>query len=159
MANKIVLVGKAASGKDYLRTRLMNKGLKYGVSHTTRDPRPGEVDGKDYWFVSVDEFMNLKDAGEMVEHQMFNGWYYGITLPVFQEADIMIMNAEAVELLAEEIRNQCTVIYLDIPLEVRQARLMERGDIQDPMKRRLKADEEQFAGFENYDIKITNPDF
>jgi hypothetical protein len=36
---------------------------------------------------------------------------------------------------------------------------MERGDIQDPMKRRLKADEEQFAGFENYDIKITNPDF
>lgn len=159
MANKIVLVGKAASGKDYLRTRLMNKGLRYGVSHTSRDPRPGEVDGKDYWFVTEGEFKEIVDRGSMVEHQMFNGWYYGIARWIFEEADIMIMNAEAVELLPKNIRNMCTVIYLDIPLEVRQSRLMDRGDIQDPMKRRLKADEEQFAGFENYDIKITNPDF
>jgi guanylate kinase len=159
MANKIVLVGKAASGKDHLRKRLMDKGLNYGVSHTTRDPRPGEVEGKDYWFVSEEEFMQIVERGDMIEYQMFNGWYYGIASWIFEEADIMIMNAEAVNLLPEHIRSQCTVIYLDIPLEVRVSRLMERGDIQDPMARRLKADENQFAGFENYDIKITNPDF
>jgi guanylate kinase len=159
MANKIVLVGKAASGKDYLRTRLMDRGLRYGVSHTSRDPRPGEVDGKDYWFVTEGEFKEIVDRNEMVEHQVFNGWYYGIAQWIFEEADIMIMNAEAVKLLPKSIRNVCTVIYLDIPLKVRESRLMERGDIQDPMKRRLKADENQFAGFNNYDIRITNPDF
>ena len=52
MANKLVLVGKAASGKDHLRKRLMDKGLNYGISHTTRPPREGEVDGQDYFFVS-----------------------------------------------------------------------------------------------------------
>tara|TARA_R110000772_G_scaffold40559_1_gene94940 strand:+ start:429 stop:908 length:480 start_codon:yes stop_codon:yes gene_type:complete len=159
MANKIVLVGKAASGKDYLRTRLMDRGLRYGVSHTSRAPRPGEVDGKDYWFVTEGEFKEIVDRGAMVEHQMFNGWYYGIAQWIFEEADIMIMNAEAVKLLPKNTRNICTVIYLDIPLEVRESRLMDRGDIQDPMKRRLIADEDQFAGFNNYDIRITNPDF
>ena len=131
MANKIILVGKAASGKDFLRKRLMDKGLKYGVSHTTRDPRPGEVDGKDYWFVTEEEFHEIVNRGQMIEHQLFNGWYYGIAQWIFEEADIMIMNAEAVRLLPNHIKNICTVIYLDIPLEVRESRLMQRGDIQD----------------------------
>ena len=147
MANKIVLVGKAASGKDYLRKRLMNKGLSYGVSHTTRDPRPGEVHGQDYIYVSVEEFMQLVESNQIVEYQQFD------------KADIMIMNAEAIDMLPEDIRSQCTVIYLDIPYEVRRDRLMSRSDQQDPMEGRMQLDEEQYANFNNFDIRITNPDF
>jgi len=159
MANKIVLVGKAASGKDYLRKRLMDNGLRYGISYTTRDPRPGEVDGKDYYYITVPEFKKLIDAGQIIEYQIFNNWYYGISRDEFEASDIMIMNAEAIEMLPEDIRKQCTVIYLDIPLEVRKQRLMSRGDQQDPMEGRLKLDEEQYANFTDYDIRITNPDF
>ena len=159
MANKIVLVGKAASGKDYLRKRLMNKGLSYGVSHTTRDPRPGEVHGKDYIYVSVEEFMQLVESNQIVEYQKFNGWFYGISREQFDKADIMIMNAEAIDMLPEDIRSQCTVIYLDIPYEVRRDRLMSRSDQQDPMEGRMQLDEEQYANFNNFDIRITNPDF
>ena len=159
MANKIVLVGKAASGKDYLRKRLMDRGLSYGISHTTRDPRPGEVEGKDYIYVSVDEFMQIVNEGNIIEYQKFNGWFYGITREQFKKADVMIMNAEAVEMLPEDIRKQCTVIYLDIPLEVRRQRLMARSDQQDPMEGRIQLDEQQYANFTDYDIRITNPDF
>ena len=159
MANKIVLVGKAASGKDYLRKRLMDKGLSYGVSHTTRDPRPGEVHGQDYIYVSVEEFMQLVESNQIVEYQKFNGWFYGISREQFDKADIMIMNAEAIDMLPEDIRSQCTVIYLDIPYEVRRDRLMSRSDQQDPMEGRKQLDEEQYANFNNFDIRITNPDF
>jgi len=159
MANKIVLVGKAASGKDYLRTRLMDNGLRYGISYTTRDPRPGEVEGKDYYYITVPEFMQLIEAGEIIEYQIFNNWYYGISRNEFEASDIMIMNAEAVEMLPQDIRKQCTVIYLDIPIEVRRERLMSRSDQQDPMENRINLDEQQYANFTNYDIRITNPDF
>ena len=159
MANKIVLVGKAASGKDYLRTRLMDNGLRYGISYTTRDPRPGEVEGKDYYYITVPEFMKLIDAGEIIEYQIFNNWYYGISRDEFEASDVMIMNAEAIEMLPEDIRKQCTVIYLDIPIEVRRERLMSRSDQQDPMENRIRLDEEQYANFTDYDIRITNPDF
>jgi len=159
MANKLVLVGKAASGKDHLRKRLMDKGLNYGVSHTTRPPREGEVDGQDYFFVSKEEFLELIDAGKMVEYQIFNGWYYGMTTWIWEDADVVILNAEAVGLLDEELRNQCTVIYLDIDIEVREQRMLERKDSNDSHLRRLWADEEQFKDFKDFDIKITNPDF
>ena len=159
MANKIVLVGKAASGKDHLRKRLMDKGLSYGVSHTTRPPREGELDGKDYHFVTEEEFLNIVNDGNMVEYQQFVGWYYGMTRAEWDKADIIILNVEALEQLTEEVRNACTVIYLDIPIEVREQRMLERNDTDDSHLRRLAADEEQFRGFKNYDIKITNPDF
>ena len=50
---KLILVGKAAAGKDFLKTRLSNKGFVSGVSHTTRPPRETEVNHKDYHFVAV----------------------------------------------------------------------------------------------------------
>lgn len=159
MANKLILVGKAASGKDHLRKRLMDKGLNYGISHTTRPPREGEVDGQDYHFVTEEEFLSIIDQGDMVEYQQFIGWYYGMAVWEWNKADVIILNAEALEQLSPEVRKECTVIYLDIPLEVREQRMLERNDTDDNYKRRLKADEEQYKDFNNYDIKITNPDF
>ena len=49
--SRIILCGKAASGKDHLRKILEGRGFKYGVSYTTRPPRKGEIDGKDYFFL------------------------------------------------------------------------------------------------------------
>ena len=47
---RIILVGKAASGKDHLRKKFESRGFKYAVTYTTRPPREGEIDGKDYLF-------------------------------------------------------------------------------------------------------------
>ena len=64
---RIVLCGKAASGKDHMRKVLESRGFRYGVSYTTRPPRAGEVDGKDYYFISVDEFEALLEDGYWYE--------------------------------------------------------------------------------------------
>ncbi len=57
--SKLVLVGKAAAGKDYLRTRYENRGFVFGVSYTTRPPRKraNEKEGIDYYFVN-EELLN-----------------------------------------------------------------------------------------------------
>jgi guanylate kinase len=161
MSSKIVLVGKAASGKDFFRKRMMDKGFTFGVSCTTRLKRikDNEVDGKDYHFKSDAEFDTLIEAGEFVEYQSFNGWRYGITKDEFDNSDVMIMNAEAVKLLPSEYAKRCFIIYLDIPLETRIARITERNDIHDNVMRRVNDDEKQYLNFSQFDCKITNSDF
>lgn len=159
MTGKIALVGAAASGKDYLRKRFTDRGFKYGVSCTTRPPRPGEVDGKDYYFLTQKEFQQNIDAGKFVEWQAFNDWKYGLTSDEFELCDVMILNAEAVDLLDDVYRNRLFVIYLSIPEETRRSRLFQRNDKDDTIERRINADNEQFGNFSNYDCIITNEKF
>jgi guanylate kinase len=159
--SKIVLVGKAAAGKDYLRSRYEDKGFKFGVSYTTRPPRKkaNEQEGVDYYFVSEHEFIEMIGQDKFVEYQKFNGWFYGITKEEFERCDIMILNAEAVDLLSEEYRSRCFVNYIDISIDVRRSRIMERNDPDDDFERRIQADEDQFRNFSNFDCRITNHNF
>lgn len=156
---KLVLVGKAASGKDYLKNRLKNKGFRIGVSHTTRKPREGEQDGVDYHFIDESLFKQMIEEDQFVEYMYFNGWYYGQTKKDFVEADVMIMSKDGLDILPEEYRNQCVVLYLDIDRKTRIERLNHRNDVNDTIVRRLNADEEQFKGFKDFEIHITNPNF
>ena len=159
MNGKIAIVGAAATGKDYLRKRMMDRGMVYGVSCTTRLPREGEVHGKDYYYLTTEEFDNLIENNQFAEWQEFNGWKYGLTKDEFERCDVMILNAEAVTLLEQDYRNRVFVIYLDIPEEIRRERLGERNDKNDSTDRRILADNEQFRNFLDFDCKITNENF
>ena len=159
MNGKIAIVGAAATGKDYLRKRMMDRGMLYGVSCTTRLPREGEVHGKDYYYITVEEFDAKIESGEFAEWQEFNGWKYGLTKDEFERCDVMILNAEAVTLLEQEYRDRVFVIYLDIPESIRRERLGERNDKNDSTDRRINADNEQFRNFLDFDCKITNENF
>jgi guanylate kinase len=156
---KLVLVGKAAAGKDHLRKRLIERGFKFGVSCTTRPPRAGEQNGKDYFFLTEDQFLGLINSGDMIEYQQFNGWFYGLTREEFENSDVIILNREAVDMLPEEIRLKCMVMFLDIDKDTRLERMKERNDTADSLERRINADEQQYVGFENFDVRVTNPDF
>lgn len=157
--NKIIICGKAASGKDHLRRRLQAKGFRYGIPHTTRPPRSGEQDGVDYLFITVDLFNTLVLEGLLYEHSEFNDWHYGISKDEFSAANLFVMTPHAISKIRPADRRQCTIIYLDIPQEVRRQRLLAREMPGDTLERRLQADEVDFIQFEDYDIKITNPDF
>lgn len=159
MTGKLAIVGPGASGKDYLRKRFMDRSFTFGVSCTTRLPRETEVEGEDYFFLSDEEFETKIKNGEFVEWQSFKGWKYGITVDEFNRCDVMILNAEAVDLLSEEYRNRLFVIYLNISEETRRSRLDSRKDINDEIERRIKADNDQFRNFSNFDCIITNDNF
>jgi len=75
----IVLSGPSGAGKDTVLGPLLEEleGLTYSVSATTRSPRPGEVDGKHYHFVTREHFEELVKAGEMLEHAQYSGNLYG----------------------------------------------------------------------------------
>ena len=65
---RIILVGKAASGKDHLRKRFESRGFKYAVTYTTRPPRDGEVDGKDYVFITDEESIKMIESNMFYEY-------------------------------------------------------------------------------------------
>ena len=75
----IVISGPSGVGKDTLIKRLLelDRNLRYSVSCTTRAPRPGEVDGDDYSFVSRERFQQLVEEGAFLEHATYNGNLYG----------------------------------------------------------------------------------
>ena len=156
---KLILVGKAAAGKDFLKNRLSNKGFISGVSHTTRPPRENEVNHVDYHFVDKQEFEDMISCGDFVEYMEFNGWYYGQTKKDSDLADVMIMSKDGLDMLPKEYRDQCMVIWLDPPRIARVERLEHRNDKNDSIVRRMNTDDEQFKGFKDYDLRIKNEDF
>ena len=106
MMNKIKLIalcGKAGSGKDTIMHEAIrfNPSLHEVISCTTRLPREGEVEGKNYYFLSEKEFMNKVQNGEMLEWTNFNNWFYGtplfaldpnkVNIGVFNPAGIIFM--------------------------------------------------------------------
>jgi len=161
MQSKIAIVGPGAAGKDHLRQKFQDRGFVFGISCTTRPARPGEVHGKDYYYLTDEEFNAGIENGLFAEWQEFNNWKYGLMKPEFERCDVMILNAEAVELLEPEYRERLFVIYMDIDREVRLKRLLSRKDYKDADDpyRRIREDDKQFRNFSNFDCKITNKDF
>lgn len=156
---RIVLVGKAASGKDHLRKKIESRGFKCAVSYTTRPQREGEVHGKDYYFISEDEAKVLIESGFFYEYVIFNGWIYGTSVTQFFSDDLFIMTPKGIHEIKPEDRLESFVIYLDIPSNVRIKRLNKRHMPGDSVKRRIEADELDFSDFTDYDLRITNSDF
>ena len=79
-AEPVVLVGPSGAGKTTIATRLVDlhpQDFALSVSATTRSPRSGEVPGRDYHFVSADEFKAMIGAGQLAEWAQVHGEYYG----------------------------------------------------------------------------------
>ena len=117
-----------------LRRRL---AFHFSVSMTTRPPRPGEVDGSDYWFVDRDTFETAVAAGRMVEWAEYSGHLYGTPVASIAGAraggsdvllDIEILGAQQVRRAFPEA---LMVFVLPPSLEVLEERLRGRGDTPD----------------------------
>lgn len=163
---RIIICGPGASGKDLLKARFVGRGFRPAISYTSRPPRNGEKDGREYWFVSDHEFNRMIDDDMFVEWQIFptkiGGVYvnakYGTERASFMQNDVFIMTPKGIADLDDRVRAESIVIYLDIPEETRRRRLSGRigGD---DVEVRLASDRDTFNGFSDYDLRITNPDF
>jgi guanylate kinase len=159
MNKRIVIVGKGGSGKDHMRKKLEEAGFRYCVSHTTRPPRDGEINGKDYFFISRDSAAQeyIKN-NRFYEHVIFNGWIYGTSKDEFHSSNLFIMTPSGLSKMKQEDRVESFVVYLDIGESVRKQRLLSRNDA-DNVDRRLNADTQDFLEFVDYDYSLSDPFF
>lgn len=155
---RIILVGHAASGKDYLAEKFVEQGFRKDVSYTTRPMRDGEVDGVTYNYTTREAFLLGVANGFFYEHVEFNGWMYGTSKDDWDNADVFIMTPSGVASIIPEDREDCLVVFIKIPEDIRKRRMDKRSDA-DATQRRLKADKKDFKGFIDYDYRITDHHF
>lgn len=155
---RLILVGKAASGKDYLRDAFTRAGYKPDISVTTRPMRSNEQEGVSYNFITEDVYEKLVEENKLYEHVRFNGWGYGTLKESWENSDVFIMTPSGIEHIDPSELKDCFIVYFDIDEQIRRERLQQRSDA-DSVERRIIADNKDFENFQNYDAKISNPDF
>lgn len=165
---KMIITGKSGSGKDWLLRQLEKEGLKTSLKTTTRPQRKNEIQFVTYNFINDDEFQSLLTNEKFICYQSFSVtpegrgpeiWYYGLTNEEFNLSQVVIMTPGEIEQIDKETRKDCFIVYLDIDREIREKRISGRNDNNDSVKRRLDADEIDFKNFNDYDLRITDPEF
>jgi guanylate kinase len=160
---KIIILGHSGSGKDFLRKKLIEMGLKYSPKFTTRPMRINEKNGEDYNFIDYNLYVNLHKEGNIKTSQSFNiqgvNWYYGVTKENWDNNQLFILTRNELEQLTIDERKKCFVVYLNIDKEIREKRLLERNDPNDSITRRIEADNKDFESFRDYDLSITDAEF
>jgi guanylate kinase len=155
---KIIIIGKAASGKDFLQKQLVLNGWIPLRQYTTRPIRPAE-DGSEYHFVSEEEFDSI--SKNLMSVQSFNGWKYGFDINEALNSDVMIFSPAnffsinfSSDIRCRELYKNSIIVYLDIDEDTRRERLSKRyigGKEDDSLERRLQADKKDFEYFDNID--------
>lgn len=158
MDKRLIIVGAGASGKDTFKNYLREQGYPADVSYTTRPPRKGEAEGRDYHFITDEEFYKLESEGFFYESVTFNGWKYGTSNESWKEKKVCIKTPSGITQLSYKDIKESIIVWLDIHEEYRLRRLMGRGDA-DTVERRILSDRKDFFNFNNFDIRIINPNF
>ena len=160
----IVLSGPAGVGKDAVLNRLkvMHYPLYFVVTATDRAPRPNEVDGVDYFFVTTAEFQRLEREGELLEHALVYGQHKGVPKHQVREAlaagqDVVMRVDVQGAATVREIAPQAVLIFLtasDADLEKRLRR--RRTDSPEQLAIRLEKAREEKERITEFDYVVVN---
>jgi len=163
----IVLTGPSGVGKGELVRSLRQRHpqLYYSISVTTRDPRPGEVHGKHYFFVSRSDFQSMIAQGELLEWAEFAGNYYGtprtaVAEQISQGKRVLLeIELEGARKIKAVFPQALRIFILPPSLEELQARLRKRAqDSPEAIARRLNRAAEEINAASEFDIRIINDD-
>lgn len=162
----IVFSGPSGVGKGTVRQEIFSTPdhkFEYSVSMTTRAQRPGEVDGKDYFFRSREEFEELIRNGQMLEYAEYVGNYYGTPLTYVNETldkgiDVFLEIEVQGALQVKKKVPDAVFIFLTPPdLNELQERLIGRGtDSEEVIAQRIERAREEIALMSEYDYAIVN---
>ena len=151
MYNIIALIGKAGAGKDTLLRELLSnhpESLNEIISCTTRPPRQGEINGKNYHFMTEDEFFSLQATNQLIESTKFNNWYYGTPISSLTEdkINVGVFNPAGIRSLASLEYVNLIIIYVYVDDKTRLIRQLNREDYPNVPEiiRRYQADEIDF---------------
>lgn len=168
MKNKGVLVvvsGFSGAGKGTLMNELLSKYDNYAlsVSATTRSPRPGETDGKEYFFKTKKEFEEMIEHNQFLEYACYVGNYYGtpkeyVEKQLQQGKDVLLEIEIQGALKVKEMADDAILIFILPPsAEELKRRLTGRGtETEDVIDARLRRANEEAEGIEKYDYVLVN---
>ena len=163
----IVVSGFAGSGKGTLMKELLNQYDNYAlsISATTRKPRGQEVDGKEYFFKSVEEFEKMIAQEELIEYANYVGNYYGTPKAYVEEqlasGKDVILEIEIQGALKVKEKFPGTLLLFVTPpsAEILKARLVGRGtETMDVVEMRMRRAAEEAEGLASYDYILINDD-
>lgn len=171
MANKegmlILFSGPSGAGKDTVLDVVLNKNkdLQKSVSLTTRKIRDNETDGKDYYFITVPEFQDMIEKGEVLEHAQYGSNLYGTPkAPVdkwLSEGKTVILKIEVqgAKNIKEMYPDSVGVFLLPPSMEVLEERLRSRGtEDEDDIRKRLEIARDEMQKSVDYDYFVINED-
>jgi guanylate kinase len=140
--------------------------LRLSVSHTTRAPRPGEMNGREYHFVAPRDFQRMVEAGEFLESAVVHGNHYGtsqkwIERELADGRDVLLeIDWQGAQQVRRLIRQAVSIFILPPSPDVLAARLRGRGqDSPEVVERRLAAARDEISHVSEYDYVIINDDF
>lgn len=165
----IILSSPSGAGKSTLAKRLMawDPTLRFSVSATTRAPRPGETDGKDYWFHSRAEFLSMVAAGDMLEHAEVFGNLYGSPREPVERAmaegrdTLFDIDWQGGQQICNSVLGKDVVSVFVLPPSIAELerRLRSRGQDSDTViAGRMAKSEAEISHWAEYDYVLVNED-
>jgi guanylate kinase len=163
-----VVSAPSGAGKTSLCRAITNslEQLTHSISYATRKPRPGEIDGRDYYFVSQERFQEMVKAGDFAEWAEVHSNLYGTSRRVLDE-----MIAKGIDVIldidtqgAKQIKSKydtAVFIFIMTPsLEILEERLRNRrSDDESEIRKRMRRAHEEIKDYTMYDYIIVNRDF
>lgn len=161
-----VLSSPSGAGKTTITRALLksNQDLEISISATTRQRRPGEVDGQDYYFVDIPQFNAMVEGGEMLEHaKVFNN-YYGTPRQPVEEAlscghDVIFdIDWQGTQQLREIARDDLVTVFI-LPPNAKELERRLRARNQDPeetIRHRMDKASDEMTHYSEYDYVLIN---
>lgn len=165
MSVVLIISAPSGSGKSTLARKLVETDpkLDFSTSVTTRPPRPGDEAGKSYRFVSEEEFLAMRDRGELLEWAEVFGNYYGTSTEVLKHArksghDLLLdIDVQGAGQLMERLQEAVTVFILPPSREELEKRLRNRSsDSNDVIERRLGEAAREVENYAEYNYVLVN---
>jgi guanylate kinase len=163
----IILSAPSGGGKSTVLREILAScsNIDYSISYTTRPPRGNEVDGKAYFFVSVQQFEEKTKQGDFLEHANVFGHWYGTSKEFIRNSIAnghhVIMDIDvqgAIQISATEF-DIVKIFILPPSLSVLKQRLVDRNtDIPEVIRKRLQTAKKEIACLEHYDYLVINED-
>ena len=163
-----MVTAPSGAGKSSLVSALLNHdhSLVLSISHTTRDPRPEEKDGREYHFISVAEFEERKEKGEFLESALVHGNYYGTSRVWIEQQmaagrDVLLeIDWQGARQVRSKFPDTVGIFILPPSIDTLSARLHKRGtDSEATITRRLLGAGAEIAHAPEFEYVIINDDF
>ena len=166
--NLFVIAAPSGAGKSSLVNALLARepSLKLSISCTTRAPRPGETHGREYFFLSEQDFLERVQRGEFLEHAKVHGNYYGTSALTIEELtragqDVLLeIDWQGAQQIRQRYPSAVGIFILPPSLATLEERLLKRGqDSDEVIARRMEAASSEIAHASEFEYVIINADF